>query len=619
MSFIAELKRRNVIRIAGLYLVGAWLLTQVASTLFPAFAVPGWALRTLVITLAVGLLPALVFAWLFELTPEGLKRDDELSAGPARIAQNAHTARRMDRWILAVLTLAVVYFCVDKFVLAPRREAALVVTTTRVARAEANNEARQRVLDNSIAVLPFLNMSDDKGNQFFSDGISEELLNVLVRVNGLSVASRTSSFAFRDKTLGSQAIGRELNVSHILEGSVRKAGNKVRITAQLIDAVNDRHIWSKTYDRELTDIFAIQDEIANAIVDALRDTMAADAAKTSVVKVRADTQNMQAYELYLKAREKFINRTDLAEAVKLFDRVVELDPGFARGWEGLAAISAIAPGWSLIDRDYAALASQAAERALQLDPSLSTPWAVKALLEQNSWPIDYHDTLIQYDKAIAADPKNATAYLWRGIAWMDLGFFERGLADVGHCLALEPKYGNCTRHKALLLLFQAKDEQAIALFNQGLADNGLGARTDSFVAPLLAHGNRTAALLLLRAQDLGSADIQQVLRNLENPHAAVPDAHVLPPQPAADAGSESWHDLSSRVRLSFWLGNYGPMVEAHNGGGVSVPSWERYPVAFRNSPAMKQRFEKMGVAAYWRRNGFPPQCHPALGGTFSCD
>ena len=190
------------------------------------------------------------------------------------------------------------------------------------------------------------------------------------------MASRTSSFAYKGKDVSVAEIARELKVRYVLEGSVRKSGDKVRITAQLIEAGNDRHLWSQTYDRELTDIFVIQDEIANAIVAALRGSLVPDARPASAVKVVADTGNMQAYELYLKARENFIARRDLPQTTDMFQRVVALDPKFARGWEGLAAVASVAPSWGFKDRDYRTLSAQAADRALELDPSLSMPWAV---------------------------------------------------------------------------------------------------------------------------------------------------------------------------------------------------------------------------------------------------
>jgi adenylate cyclase len=193
----------------------------------------------------------------------------------------------------------------------------------------------------SIAVLPFVNMSaGTRQNEYFADGISEELLNVLVKVEGLGVASRTSSFAYKGRELSAAVIAQRAEGRHILEGSVRKAGNRVRITAQLIDAGSDRHLWSETYDRELTDIFAIQDEIAKAIVAALRGTLGEPAGSDDVV-VRADTDNLDAYQTYLKARELFLTRTRLDESVRLFEQVVALDPEFARGWEGLAAVASV--------------------------------------------------------------------------------------------------------------------------------------------------------------------------------------------------------------------------------------------------------------------------------------
>jgi adenylate cyclase len=339
-SFFAELKRRNVVRMAGLYLVGAWLLVQVAGTLLPVFDAPAWVMKSLVGLLAVGVVPALILSWVFELTPQGLKRDEDVRPEESIAPQ---TARRMNRLIFAVLLLALGYFAVDKFVLAPRREAALVAAAEKSMAARPAAESKAAINAKSIAVLPFVNMSSDPGNQYFSDGISEELLNALVHVDGIEVASRTSSFAYRGSPLGTKSIAAALKVGYIVEGSVRKSGDEVRITAQLIDALHDRHLFSETYDRELTDIFAIQDEIANAVVAAPRGTLASAEAPPAV-KVRADTESVEAYDLYLKARELFLARKDLKESIELFEKAVELDPKFARGWEGLAAVCAVAEG-----------------------------------------------------------------------------------------------------------------------------------------------------------------------------------------------------------------------------------------------------------------------------------
>lgn len=388
MSLFEELKRRNVVKVGAAYLLVAWLVVQGASIGFPAFDAPPWALRVFILVLLLGFPIAVVMAWMFEMTPEGLKVE-AAQAGNKRVVVIA----------LVLAALAVGWYYRGQ-------------PTVRSAAIPAGEigavDAPPKELPRSIAVLPFVNMSSDASNEAFADGISEELLNVLVKVPGLGVASRTSSFAFKGKETGAGEIAKQLAVSYILEGSVRKAGDKVRITAQLIDAVHDRHLWSETYDRQLTDIFAVQGEIANAIAAALRGSLE-PAKATPVVQVQADTENMQAYELYLKARENFIARRELPETVKMFEQVVALDPKFARGWEGLAATASVAPSWGFVDRDYDALAADAAEKALVLDPKLSMPWAVRSQIVVNHWPIDYATALADLDHAVAADPRNATA------------------------------------------------------------------------------------------------------------------------------------------------------------------------------------------------------------------
>ena len=261
MNLVRELKRRNVFRMAGLYLVGAWLLVQIASTLFPAFGVPGWALRGLVIVLALGFIPAVIFAWVFEFTPDGIKRDEEVAPGQS-IAPK--TAQRMNRLIIAGLMLALVYFGFDKFVLQHRREAAQVAPTAQVTQPAAAVVTETAVAP-GVAVLPFENMSPDPDNAFFAGGVFEEVLTKLSKVPELRVISRTSMEQIAKQNLDVSAIGKRLGVSHVLEGSVRRAGDRVRVTVQLIEAATDNHVWAENYDRKLDDVFAIQSEIALAI------------------------------------------------------------------------------------------------------------------------------------------------------------------------------------------------------------------------------------------------------------------------------------------------------------------------------------------------------------------
>ena len=330
MSFIAELRRRNVIRMAGLYLVGAWLIVQVAGTMLPWFNVPPSTLRALVLLLALGFVPALVFSWIFELTPEGLKRDAEV---PAEVSIAPQTARRIDRMIIAVLLLALCWFGVDKFVLAPHRAAAegantAATTPAKAAAVPAKFPAR------SIAVLPFVNMSTDPENEFFSDGISEEILNSLARIEGMQVVGRTSSFQFKDKNTDLRAIGEALGVGAVLEGSVRREGGRARITAQLVRTVDGIHLWSKTYDRDVKDSLAVQTDIAEQVAGAL-DVVLDDAQRARMRQ--AGVQDVDAFIAYQKGWQLYTDahgkpRLDLLDGLRAanaqFDRATTLEPDF---------------------------------------------------------------------------------------------------------------------------------------------------------------------------------------------------------------------------------------------------------------------------------------------------
>ena len=435
MSLLSELQRRNVIRMAGLYLVGAWLLVQVASTLFPAFGVPGWALRAMVIVLVLGFVPMLVFAWVFELTPDGLKRDADISPDKSIAPQ---TARRMDRMIIAVLLLALVYFGFDRLVLGPRRDAALVASTTQTATAKATAQAMPTVSRNSIAVLPFVNMSGEAANEYFSDGISEEILNVLAGTPELQVAARTSSFAFKGKTMEVPAIAEQLKVRMVLEGSVRKQGNKVRITAQLIDAQTGFHVWSQTYDRKLEDIFVIQDEIAKAIGDELKVKIAAVAEPGQRA---GSTRNVAAYDLYLRGMALWHSRTEkgLLEAISLFEKAAAADPQLAQAYAGLALAYSVLPAYS--DQISAAEAmprsTEAGLHALALDPGI--PEAYAALGNTTTTHLQRATAVALLRRAITLRPSFATAHQWLGSLSMSNGNLADGLASIERAAVLDPR------------------------------------------------------------------------------------------------------------------------------------------------------------------------------------
>ena len=592
-----KLRRRKVVQWGIAYGVGAWGFLQGLEYVGEAFGWPGQLRQIAILALLVGLPVVLVVAWYHGDRGEQRVSGTELTIITLLFLVGGGIFWRYDR--AADPTAAG----------APQSGNATAGAPVATAAA---------VTGPSVAVLPFVNMSTDEDNEYFSDGISEELLNVLVRVDGLGVASRTSSFAYKGSKLGAAAIARELKVGHILEGSVRKSGNRVRITAQLIDAEQDRHLWSATYDRELNDIFAIQDEIANAIVTALRDELQPVVAAAPTVEVRADTENLEAYELYLKARELFIARQDLAEAVRLFERVVELDPGFARGWEGLAAVCGIIESWGIRDRDYQARAREAANRALQLDPSLSMPWAVLAMALKQDWPVDYVRQFELFAQATEADPRNSTAYLWRSLAWLELGFFDRALADLDRCLELEPNYRNAARHKALALLFMGRTDEALRLFEQGVATGFITSRAENFVGPLLARGNTLAVRLLMDDMTLDPAVRDILLDSLQHPGKARADRRGVIERFFSDPDSEYVVGLGL-THPYLWLGEFDLAGDTRDGVSSAIVAWDRHPAGWRNSAGFKHKLDAQGVTSYWRKHGYPPQCRPVGAADFTCD
>jgi len=454
MSLFVELKRRNVIRMAGLYLVGAWLLTQVAGTVLPMFGAPDWLPRSVVIVLMLGLIPALVFSWVFELTPEGIRRDADVSPEQSIAPQ---TARRMDRLIIAVLLVALTFFGFDKLVLSPRRDAALVVATTQAV--TAKSAAGPAVDSHSIAVLPFVNMSGDAANEYFSDGISEEILNVLARTVGLQVAARTSSFSFKGKNEEVPDIARKLQVRMVLEGSVRKQDDRVRITAQLIDAQKGYHVWSQTYDRKLSDIFAIQDEIAKAIGDELQVQIvgAPEAGKPS-----AGTRNLEAYDLYLRgiALWQMRRENELWQAADLIEKAVRVDPKFAQGYAGLALVYAIMGDYStrMPYAETLARATDFSERALALDSSLPEPYAALGTVATKELRRVTADALL--NRSIELRPSFATAYQWRGTLLMCNGDLAEGLASLERASALDPRSLIVAENHAFVLRTLGRDAEA---------------------------------------------------------------------------------------------------------------------------------------------------------------
>lgn len=604
MSFFEELKRRNVIRVAIAYAVGAWLLLQLTDVLLELLSLPDTAGRYVILLLIIGFPLALFFAWAFEMTPDGIKREAEVDR--TQSITNV-TGRKLDRTIMGIMAVALAFFVYERFSAPEPVTQAPVATTASTPGGSA--ETPFKASEPSIAVLPFVNMSADPEQEYFSDGISEELLNLLVRVDGLKVASRTSSFTYKGENRNIPEIASELKVDHILEGSVRKSGNRVRITAQLIDTGNDRHLWSDTFDRELDDIFAIQDEIANAIVEALKSELGIGLKQ---VNVEATTENLDAYDLYLKARGLFIARQNLDESIRLFEKATELDPEFALAWEGLAAVQSVADSWLASDGiDHSVLAMEAAKKALEIDPGLSMAYAVIA--QTPSANRDALESLERFDVAIENDPKNATAFLWRALTFSEIGYLDQAIADLKACLAIDPGYMNCKQHLAKHYLYQGNTDEGIRLFEETLEEN-FHSTDDEFVAYYALSGQRVIAVLLGATPFFG-------------PYSPVKDwvDAILNPEQDQSARLARWQRWAKNSNLDEC--DLGAVIAAfkldHCFGRPDKPGsyqlmWRPDVAYFRKTQRFKDIMSGYAMS-YWQKHGFPPQCRNLGDGDFECE
>lgn len=446
MSLFNELKRRNVIKVGLAYVVVAWLVTQVLQVVFESFGTPDWVMKTVLTLLATGLPLALVFAWAFEVTPEGIRRESEVDRSKSITTV---TGRKLNYTITTVLALALAYFAYDKFVLGAARDAALIeaakqevahqMDSGQVNASQAVDEPQAKeVADKSIAVLPFVNMSGDKENEYFSDGLTEELLNALARIKELQVTGRSSSFAFKGKNTDLREIGKALGVAHILEGSVRKAKNRVRITAQLINVENGYHLWSDTFDRELDDIFAIQEEIANRVVGELSSALLGDGTEPLV---NLGTNNAEAYEAYLHGRYLFLRSPDdqqvWDEVERLYRHALELDPQFTLAWFGIFEASDFRRRGGSIDYKQGAIElRKIADKMLAMDSKLAETHVAlgRTALVEMRWP----EAELAYNRALALSPGNLNAINSLSSLMGVLGKKEEKLVFALRALARDP-------------------------------------------------------------------------------------------------------------------------------------------------------------------------------------
>jgi len=612
VKILEELKRRSVFRVVSAYLVVGWLILQVSDIVLDFAGAPEWVGKAIIGLMAVGLVVSIVLTWVFEITPDGIRRDDGLSEN--RSSLSAHR--------LNMLTLVAAFGVAMLFLWQQINPPEKAPTAAENIPAAQSQPVASGINPASIAVMPFADLSPLGDQEYFSDGISEEILNVLVGVTGLDVASRTSAFAFKGQgALGIPAIASALKVRNILEGSVRRSGNQIRITAQLIDADTDKHLWSQTYDRELSteNVFAIQDEIAKAIVSELGKSLQLDSLAAETVSAKADTQNLDAYELFLRGREGFLARSysTIPTTIETLQKAVELDPGFARAWAALAAISSIAEGWGYLDRGYRELSLEAARRAISLDDSLSMPYAVLGmdLIERTHG--DYVGAFDLFAEALKRDPKDVTALLWRAIGRLSAGELDGAVDDLLRCRAVDPGYEHCRQFLAVAYIYLGEKQKAYALFEQGVAQKGT-AYTQVFAFALASDGDYRSALLALRVNFLALQEVtppDPLIRALMDPdfdYEGELRQYII--EMEASTGEKfDWSETSSYVAVVFRsYENVHPTINLADWWNPNFPH-------FLASPHRKRVIREMGVYDYWRARGFPPQCRPVGEDDFECD
>ncbi len=630
MSFFEELRRRNVFRVGIAYGVTAWLLIQISDTVFPRIGLSESAVTLVIALLGIGFIPALIFAWAFEMTPEGIKRERDVERAESITPR---TGEKLNRLIIGSLALVVAWFAFDEFYLEPRERAgadktmAQNLTPEPIAGQEAALQGQKSGEDStlpqekSIAVLPFVNMSTDAENEYFSDGIAEELLNVLVRVNDLEVASRTSSFAYKGKDLPLSQIATELKVNHILEGSVRKAGNRVRITAQLIKADSDRHLWSETYERELDDIFEIQEEISNNIVDQLKVALDVDEAE-AIGRLQRPTESTEAYELYLQGRFQWRKRLEenIRSSIDLFEKAIAIDPNFAKAHEALASANAVLPAWS--DAEVKESLEEAyihANAALALDSTLAEARAIRA--HYSAYNKRWETSLNEFESALESEPKNAGVRQWYAEVLADVGYLRLGLEQLEKAYQLDPASPVINNVYTDLAAQAGEDDLALRHMRIAL-DLGIPFAVITALPALMRTGNWTVIeqSVLPMAEAAGFSLRKTCIETHRNP-SLLPELQqrLIAIRETDDKGKASAYCAALAGDLDGAFADLAIDLEedpAEIGG-----FWGPMPAqaAIRQDQRFGQTLKELGLLDLYAVRGWPDRCRPAGAEDFVCE
>ncbi|UCC14332.1 MAG: hypothetical protein JSW21_13485 [Gammaproteobacteria bacterium] len=493
MSVFAELKRRNVFRVGAAYVAVSWLIIQVVETLFPVFELSDAAIRVVVIVLAIGFVPALISAWAFELTPEGFKREAEVDHDSA---VSRRMTRRLDRLFIVALALALGLFALDKFVLDPARDAEQLATAVEQAREEGRIEAREEVRDASVAVLAFQDLSPGSDQAYFAEGLAVDLINQLGNVPALRVTGRTSAFSFKGKDATIPEIGEALNVAHVLDGAVSKAGDRVRISVQLTDTRTDTNLWSETFDRTLADVFETRDEIALTVFDRLT----IEFERLEQASLRTDPE---VYDLTLQARYLMNawGKGDDADkqAFELLDQALAIDPEYVP-----ALLLSAYSSYSLLrlglisDEEQDRHADAMIERVLAIDPGNGTALAG---LAWDAWEarFDLESAANQFSDALRTAPGDLELTRAAGIFARSIGRHAESIALLERCVAADPKNAGCHFHLAQSYLWGGRFEEAVKAHRRTQVVTGNPGNAYYLMLSLLLQGDPEAALAELES------------------------------------------------------------------------------------------------------------------------
>lgn len=602
MSFINELKRRNVFKVGVAYAVASWLLLQIVDLVLENIHAPDWIMQVFMLGLAVGFPIAIIIAWAFEVTPDGVVLEKNIDRSKSIAPQ---TGQQLNRGIMMILAVAVVFLLTERF-----RDDALTEPDSSAPSSELSTQSSDEQSNVSIAVLPFRDMSAKQDQAYFGEGIAEELLNALVKVDGLDVASRTSAFSLVNENLDIPAIADKLGVAHILEGSIRTSGQNVRVTAQLIEVSKDVHLWSETYDGSLDDIFKIQDEITGKIIEALTLQLVE---VEQVPFAQQLTSNAQAYQHYLQGRHLWRQRNaaSLHEAIRLFSLAVELDPQFHQAWSNLAVAYLNLGDYdsSFKSNEGFRLGLPAAEKALAIEPQSTEAMIIMA--DYKLLHCDVTGSADLYEKAIKIDPQDPTAHHWYSILLGSAGRSEYALEQIQSAHRIDPLISAVIQNIGLIREQLGDFTGAQQQYNQarklGFSDNK-SLNLDARIA--LAKGDLQQARTLIEngSLDMSPSELEKT-RLFLSAIGNQSEQRVFEQHLGVADESDKYQTINNITLLAVLGSPY--LYEYQSDLTCPQSSHALWLPPFQEQRGTVEFFEMMergGYVDYWRKYGWPDDC-----------